>query len=193
MHLDTSSFSFVSRLLLPPYLITLLLFLHSHCLIYLSSFPTPQRALSAASTGIEDGESFASSAREFERIRKSYELQFGEFDIIKKSLMKDLQNRCEKVRTNFSRSEPPGLTVAKQVVELEMQLDEVREQYKVIARSANSRSQQRKLEFLEHNLDALNDVQKQVSSYYPVSTIDKLTLLLAGRAEYGAQKGDCYC
>lgn len=49
-----------------------------------------------------------------------------------------------------------------QVVELEMQLDEVREQYKVIARSANSRAQQRKLEFLEHNLDALNDVQKQL-------------------------------
>jgi len=48
------------------------------------------------------------------------------------------------------------------VVELEMQLDEVREQYKVIARSSNSRSQQRKLEFLEHNLDALNVVQKQV-------------------------------
>lgn len=48
------------------------------------------------------------------------------------------------------------------MAELEMQLDEVREQYKVIARSANSRSQQRKLEFLEHNLDALNVVQKQV-------------------------------
>lgn len=44
-----------------------------------------------------------------------------------------------------------------------MQLDEVREQYKVIARSANSRSQQRKLEFLEHNLEALNVNQKQVS------------------------------
>lgn len=49
-----------------------------------------------------------------------------------------------------------------QVVELEMQLDEVREQYKIIARSANSRAQQRKLEFLEHNLEALNSVQKQV-------------------------------
>ena len=58
--------------------------------------------------------------------------------------MKDLQNRCEKV------------------VELEMQLDEVKEQYKVIARSANSRAQQRKLEFLEHNLEGLNSIQKQV-------------------------------
>lgn len=47
-------------------------------------------------------------------------------------------------------------------MELELQLDEVKEQYKVIARSANSRAQQRKLEFLEHNLDQLNVVQKQV-------------------------------
>lgn len=45
-----------------------------------------------------------------------------------------------------------------------MQLDEVREQYRTIAKSANSRTQQRKLEFLEYNLDALNAVQKQVSS-----------------------------
>ncbi|KAK4683958.1 kinesin family member 5, partial [Tremellales sp. Uapishka_1] len=101
-------------------------------------------ALTVASAGIEDGEQFATSAKELERSRKQHELQYAEFEIIKKSLMKDLQNRCEKV------------------VELEMQLDEVREQYKIIARSANSRAQQRKLEFLEHNLDALNVVQKQL-------------------------------
>ncbi|RSH83216.1 uncharacterized protein EHS24_006883 [Apiotrichum porosum] len=102
------------------------------------------RALSTASAGIADGESFANATRELERNRKQYESQYADFEVIKKSLMKDLQNRCEKV------------------VELEMQLDEVREQYKVIARSANSRAQQRKLEFLEHNLDALNVVQKQL-------------------------------
>ncbi|KAL7422147.1 hypothetical protein Q5752_002790 [Cryptotrichosporon argae] len=101
------------------------------------------RALSATA-GNGDTESFANAAIELERSRKQHETQFAEFDIIKKSLMKDLQNRCEKV------------------VELEMQLDEVREQYKVIAKSANSRTQQRKLEFLEHNLDALNVVQKQL-------------------------------
>ncbi|TYJ55330.1 hypothetical protein B9479_003944 [Cryptococcus floricola] len=101
------------------------------------------RALSAATAGT-DGENFANSAKELERARKAHEIQYAEFDIVKKSLMKDLQNRCEKV------------------VELEMQLDEVREQYKIIARSANSRAQQKKLEFLEHNLDALSGVQKQL-------------------------------
>lgn len=100
--------------------------------------------MTAASVGT-DNEKFANAAKELERNRKTHEIQFAEFDMIKKSLMKDLQNRCEKV------------------VELEMQLDEVKEQYKVIARSANSRAQQRKLEFLEHNLEQLNSVQKQAS------------------------------
>ncbi|GMK55466.1 hypothetical protein CspeluHIS016_0205220 [Cutaneotrichosporon spelunceum] len=102
------------------------------------------RALEAASSGHEDGEKFATAARDLERQRKQYDIQYAEFEIVRKSLMKDLQNRCEKV------------------VELEMQLDEVREQYKVVARSASSRNQQKKLEFLEHNLDALNQVQKQL-------------------------------
>ncbi|WRT66891.1 uncharacterized protein IL334_003854 [Kwoniella shivajii] len=102
------------------------------------------RALTVAAAGNEESENFAQSAKELERIRKLHEIQYAEFDIVKKSLMKDLQNRCEKV------------------VELEMQLDEVREQYKTIARSANSRAQQRRLEFLEHNLEQLNVVQKQL-------------------------------
>lgn len=104
-----------------------------------------QKALTVTSAGSADSEAFVSAARELDRIRKTHEIQFAEFETVKKSLMKDLQNRCEKV------------------VELEMQLDEVREQYKVIARSANSKAQQRKLDFLEHNLDQLNVVQKQAS------------------------------
>lgn len=44
-----------------------------------------------------------------------------------------------------------------------MQLDEVREQYKVLVRSTNTRNQQRRVEFMEYNLEALNAVQKQVS------------------------------
>lgn len=50
-----------------------------------------------------------------------------------------------------------------QVVELEMKLNEISEQYKVVAKSANSRAQQRKLEALEYNLERLSSVQQQVS------------------------------
>lgn len=55
------------------------------------------RALEAASSGHEDGEKFATAARELERQRKQYDIQYAEFEIVRKSLMKDLQNRCEKV------------------------------------------------------------------------------------------------
>jgi kinesin family protein 5 len=43
-----------------------------------------------------------------------------------------------------------------------MQLDEVKEQYKVVAKSAHSKTQAKKLGFLEHNLEQLNSVQKQL-------------------------------
>lgn len=56
-----------------------------------------ERALSTASNGIQDGGTFAKATRDLERSRKQHELQYAEFEIIKKSLMKDLQNRCEKV------------------------------------------------------------------------------------------------
>jgi len=44
-----------------------------------------------------------------------------------------------------------------------MKLNEISEQYKVVAKSANSRAQQRKLEALEYNLERLSTVQQQVS------------------------------
>lgn len=56
-----------------------------------------QRALTTATSGSQDAESFANSAREAERLRKQMDLHLAEFEISRKSLVKDLQNRCEKV------------------------------------------------------------------------------------------------
>lgn len=70
--------------------------------------------------------------------------QLADFDSIKKSLMRDLQNRCERV------------------VELEISLDSTREQYNSILRSSNSKQQQKKLAFLERNLEQLTQVQRQL-------------------------------
>ena len=64
------------------------------------------------------------------------------FDTLKKSLMRDLQNRCERV------------------VELEISLDSTREQYNSILRSSNSKQQAKKLAFLERNLEQLTLVQR---------------------------------
>ncbi|KAJ9155010.1 Kinesin-like protein [Pleurostoma richardsiae] len=75
---------------------------------------------------------------------KTIAQQMAEFDVMKKSLMRDLQNRCERV------------------VELEISLDETREQYNNVLRSSNNRAQQKKTAFLERNLEQLTQVQRQL-------------------------------
>ena len=75
---------------------------------------------------------------------KTVQQQIADFDVMKKSLMRDLQNRCERV------------------VELEISLDETREQYNNVLRSSNSRAQQKKMAFLERNLEQLTQVQRQL-------------------------------
>lgn len=75
---------------------------------------------------------------------KTLQQQIADFDNMKKSLMRDLQNRCERV------------------VELEISLDETREQYNNVLRSSNNRAQQKKMAFLERNLEQLTHVQRQL-------------------------------
>jgi kinesin family member 5 len=75
---------------------------------------------------------------------KTLQQQISDFDLMKKSLMRDLQNRCERV------------------VELEISLDETREQYNNVLRSSNNRQQQKKMAFLERNLEQLTVVQRQL-------------------------------
>jgi kinesin family protein 5 len=70
--------------------------------------------------------------------------QIADFDLMKKNLMRDLQNRCERV------------------VELEISLDETREQYNNVLRSSTNRQQQKKMAFLERNLEQLTVVQRQL-------------------------------
>jgi kinesin family member 5 len=49
-------------------------------------------------------------------------------------------------------------------VELEIQLDELKELYNNVIRNSNSKAQQKKMAFLERNLEQLTLVQKQVGS-----------------------------
>ena len=48
------------------------------------------------------------------------------------------------------------------MVELEISLDETREQYSNVLRNSNSKAQQRKMDFLARNLDQLTLVQRQL-------------------------------
>jgi kinesin family member 5 len=45
---------------------------------------------------------------------------------------------------------------------LEIQLDEIKEQYSNVIRNSNSKAQQKKMQFLERNLEQLTLVQKQL-------------------------------
>ncbi|KAK4057209.1 hypothetical protein OIO90_001704 [Microbotryomycetes sp. JL221] len=109
-----------------------------------SSHAELERAFKITAAGVEGGKSLAESAKDMERVRKTMAAQLAEFDQMKKSLMRDLQNRCEKV------------------VELEISLDETQEQYKNVLKNSNSKAQQRKMDFLTRNLDQLTLVQKQL-------------------------------
>jgi len=86
----------------------------------------------------------AEKEKDMERIRKTMAQQLADFDVMKKALMRDLQNRCEKV------------------VELEISLDETREQYNNVLKNSNNKAQQKKMAFLERNLEQLTNVQKQL-------------------------------
>ncbi|KAJ1554576.1 hypothetical protein HK096_002904, partial [Nowakowskiella sp. JEL0078] len=98
-------------------------------------------SMKRAAAGTPD---FMKKDEELEKMRKTMGQQLSDFDAMKKKLMRDLQNRCEKV------------------VELEISLDETREQYNNILRNSNSRAQQQKMAFLERNLEQLTNVQKQL-------------------------------
>ncbi|KAK9235877.1 P-loop containing nucleoside triphosphate hydrolase protein [Lipomyces kononenkoae] len=100
----------------------------------LTSFNNPVVSVTSAS---------APTSPAKERIGKTTKQQLADFDTIKKSLMRDLQNRCERI------------------VELEISLDEMRDQYRSVLKTANaSRSQQKRMAFLERNLEQLTQVQR---------------------------------
>jgi len=103
-----------------------------------------QNAISDKETRSEGQKNVAEKEKDMERIRKTMAQQLADFDVMKKALMRDLQNRCEKV------------------VELEISLDETREQYNNVLRNSNNKAQQKKMAFLERNLEQLTNVQKQL-------------------------------
>lgn len=119
--------------------------------------------------------------KDLERMRKSMAQQLADFEVMKKALMRDLQNRCEKV------------------VELEISLDETREQYNNALRASNNKAQQKKMAFLERNLEQLTNVQKQASwhtesmdwSHLEGSVMVNLCIVV-GWAKFVAQEGGCF-
>ncbi|PWN41882.1 putative kinesin-1 motor protein [Ceraceosorus guamensis] len=109
-----------------------------------SAYDELKRALAVTSAAADGGKNLAEEAREMERVRRSMTTQLAEFDNMRKNLMRDLQNRCEKV------------------VELELALDTTREHSNNLIRNSNVKSQAKKMAHLEHNLNNLVRVQKSL-------------------------------
>ena len=57
------------------------------------------------------------------------------------------------------------------MVELEIQLDEIKEQYNNVIRNSNNKAQQKKMAFLERNLEQLTLVQKQVRIWFVMAAL----------------------
>lgn len=115
--------------------------------------------------------------KELERMRKSMAKELADFETMKKVLMRDLQTRCEKV------------------VELEMSLDETREQYQNVLRASNNKAQQKKMAFLERNLEQLTNVQKQVIIIFTHAHTKnpRMTFFVACRTKLLFKEGSRYC
>lgn len=87
--------------------------------------------------------SFSSTTTTNDRIQ-AMQTHISQFEGMRQKLMRDLQDRCEKI------------------VELEVSLDQAREQYSLAFESNNSKQQQRKISILQRNLEQLTHVQRQV-------------------------------
>jgi kinesin family protein 5 len=64
---------------------------------YKVSIEELNRALTNVSAGNDDGHYLASTIQEYDRLRRNNEAQHHEYENIKRNLMADLSNRCEKV------------------------------------------------------------------------------------------------
>ncbi|KAF7727231.1 hypothetical protein EC973_007844 [Apophysomyces ossiformis] len=103
-----------------------------------------EKLQSALSSQPKTANAVSEKEKDLEKMRKSMAEQLAHFEMMKKGLMRDLQARCEKV------------------VELEMSLEETREQYNNVLKASNNKAQQKKMAFLERNLEQLTNVQKQL-------------------------------
>ncbi|KAJ1921509.1 hypothetical protein H4219_000546 [Mycoemilia scoparia] len=89
-------------------------------------------------------EYIAIKEREMQQMRRDMAQRILEYDTMRKSLMRDVQNRCEKI------------------IELEMALDESREQVGQLTRRVNNPAQPQRMALLEKNIAQLTMMQKEL-------------------------------
>ncbi|KAJ1679046.1 hypothetical protein EV182_002836, partial [Spiromyces aspiralis] len=89
-------------------------------------------------------EYIAIKEREMQQMRRDMAQRILEYDTMRKSLMRDVQNRCEKI------------------IELEIALDEAREQVTQLTLRLNNPAQPQRMALLEKNIAQLTMMQKEL-------------------------------
>ncbi|KAJ7934982.1 hypothetical protein B0H13DRAFT_2477614 [Mycena leptocephala] len=102
-----------------------------------------------------------------------------------KSVNDELKRAFAVTSAGIEGGKNPAESAQDLFVELEIQLDEIKEQYNTVIR--NSKAQQKKMAFLERNLQQLTLVQKQLVDQN--STLKKETGIAECKA-FGAQRAD---
>ncbi|KAJ1656928.1 hypothetical protein IWQ61_003589 [Dispira simplex] len=91
-----------------------------------------------------DAANLAQRERDIEVLKKSMMNKLKEFDVMRKAMMRDLQIRCEKI------------------IELEVALDETRDENNILRRKSIHSVQQQKTAILEKNIAQLMSIQKEL-------------------------------
>jgi len=107
----------------------------------------------SSSSSSSSSTKYAELLTQHNRLKSENDRRFKEFEQLRLLLLRDLQNRCERV------------------VDLEMLLDEARAQYEELLAKANNKELLKKTEFLEKNLELLTNAHHQL-----VNTSNKLRL-----------------
>ncbi|KAJ1982192.1 hypothetical protein H4R35_000412, partial [Dimargaris xerosporica] len=86
----------------------------------------------------------AAPDREIEMLKRTMVNKLKEFEVMRKAMMRDLQIRCEKI------------------IELEVALDEARDENNMLRRKSVNSVQQQKTAILEKNIAQLTSIQKEL-------------------------------
>lgn len=110
---------------------------------------------------MQNGHELVAMTQELERVRRSAETQHAEFEVMKRNLVRDITDRCEKVRRYFLVLNCADCSF--QVVELQIALDEYKEKYRAIAKATDAKAYEKEMKLLTYNMNQMYEVQRSVS------------------------------
>jgi hypothetical protein len=149
-----------------------------------------QRILVDSTDGVQNGHELVAMTQELERVRRAAETQHAEFEVMKRNLVRDITDRCEKVSTaHFLLTDADS---SFQVVELQIALDEYKEKYRAIAKATNAKAYEKEMKVMTYNMNQMYEVQRSVSPISGRQSRPDRPCSSAREPEYQSQEGSQY-